>query len=100
MKAKREKEKKPSWGQRLRQAVSEMDVPVYAMFDVPCIELVGDGRLLIERHHGILEYSGECIRVAARDMSLCITGVNLQLQAMTQSEIAVTGRIASIEMQR
>ena len=100
VKAKQDKEKKPSWSEQVRRAILEMDMPAYAMLDVPRIELTGDGRLLIERHHGILEYSGECIRVAARGMSVRITGMDLQLQAMTQSEISVTGCIASVELQR
>ena len=84
----------------MRQAVAEMDVQAYALLDVPRIELTGSGRLLIERHHGVLEYSEECIRVAARDMTIRVTGMELQLRTMTQTEIAVTGLIASVELQR
>ena len=84
----------------MRQAVAEMDVPAYALLDVPRIELTGSGQLLIERHHGVLEYSEECIRVAARDMTIRVTGMELQLRTMTQTEIAVTGLIASVELQR
>lgn len=97
---KRDKEQKVPWREQVRQAVAEMDVPAYALLDVPRIELTGSGQLLIERHHGVLEYSEECIRVAARDMTIRVTGMELQLRTMTQTEIAVTGLIASVELQR
>ena len=97
---KRDKEQKTSWREQVRQAVVEMDLPAYALLDVPRIELTGGGQLLIERHHGILEYSTECIRVAANGMTLRITGMDLQLRAMTHNEIAVVGVIASVELQR
>ena len=97
---KRDKGQKVPWREQVRQAVAEMDVPAYALLDVPRIELTGSGQLLIERHHGVLEYSEECIRVAARDMATRVTGMELQLRTMTQTEIAVTGLIASVELQR
>lgn len=97
---KRDKEQKLPWREQVRQAVIEMDIPAYAMMDVPRIELTGGGQLLIERHHGILEYGTECIRIAAKGMTLRITGMDLQLRAMTHNEIAVVGVIASVELQR
>ena len=100
MKEKRDKEKKLSWHEQVRQTVLEMDMPAYALMDVPRLEMTGDGQLLIERHHGVLEYSEECVRVAAHGMTLRVTGAGLQLQSMTQNEIAVTGPIFSIELQR
>ena len=97
---KEKREKKPTYREQIERAVLEMDMPAYALLDVPRIELTGDGRLLIERHHGILEYGDTCIRVAARGMAIGISGTGLQLQAMTRSEISVTGEISAVELHR
>ena len=97
---KRDSGNKVHWREQVRQAMLEMDAPAYALLDVPRIELTGGGQLLIERHHGVLEYSEECIRVAARGMAIRVTGMDLQLRTMTKTEITVTGLIASVELQR
>lgn len=98
MKETRANGEKSSYRERVWRTVMELDMPVYAVFDVPRIELTGDGRLLVERHHGILEYGGECIRIAAKGLVIRITGMDLCLQAMNQNEISVTGLIAGIEL--
>lgn len=100
MKQKREKEHPASWREQIRQAVTEMDVPAYAFMDVPRIEMTGSGRLLMERHHGIVEYGEQRIRIAARGMTVCITGRRLQLQAMTHGEISVTGDIEAVQLNK
>ena len=89
---KRDSGNKVPWREQVRQAMLEMDAPAYALLDVPRIELTGGGQLL--------EYSEECIRVAARGMAIRVTGMDLQLRTMTKTEITVTGLIASVELQR
>ena len=64
----------------------------------PRLELTGGSRLLIEDHRGILEYTDSVLRVALRRGTLRVSGEGLQLTALTLRELAVSGRIRSIEL--
>ena len=99
-KQKKETGPKPGYRETVRRAVMEMDIPAYVLLDMPRLELTGDGRLLIERHHGILEYNDTCIRVASKEFVICITGMKLELEAMTSTELSISGMIGSIELRR
>ena len=47
---------------------------------------------------GVLRYSTEVIDIAAADMTVRITGRELQLLAMTDRELRISGTIAAIEL--
>ncbi|MBR3866996.1 MAG: YabP/YqfC family sporulation protein [Butyricicoccus sp.] len=64
----------------------------------PRLELTGGSRLLIEDHRGILEYTDTVLRVALRRGTITVVGEALQLTALTLRELAVSGRIRSIEL--
>ena len=65
---------------------------------LPRLELTGGSRLLIEDHRGILEYTDTVLRVALRRGTITVVGEELQLTALTLRELAVSGRIRSIEL--
>ena len=52
----------------------------------------------MEQHRGVLRYSTEVIDIAAADMTVRITGRELQLLAMTDRELRISGTIAAIEL--
>ena len=64
------------------------------------IELIGEGRVLIEGHHGVIEYGEEKICVKTRSMVVEIIGCNLKLSNMTSNKLIVTGEISSVQLQR
>lgn len=63
----------------------------------PRIEIMGDRRVLIENHKGILEYGDTLMRINCGKMIVRIVGTELELRALSLSELAVTGKIASVE---
>lgn len=63
---------------------------------VPRIEILGDRRVLVENHKGILEYGDTLMRINCGKMVVRITGADLVLKALSLSELAVTGKIASV----
>ena len=65
---------------------------------LPRIELTGNSRLLIEEHRGILEYTDRVLKAALRQGTVRVTGEGLQLTALTLREVAVSGRIRSVEL--
>jgi sporulation protein YqfC len=65
---------------------------------LPRLELTGGSRLLIEDHRGILEYTDTVLKAALRHGAVRVTGEELQLTALTLREVAVGGRIRTIEL--
>ena len=58
----------------------------------------GDRQFYMEQHRGVLRYSTEVIDIAAANMMVRITGRELQLLAMTDRELRISGTIAAIEL--
>ena len=61
-----------------------------------CLSAVGNRRLLIENHRGVLAYTEEEIRVGSERGQLVLRGGGLHLSAMDRSELLVAGRLQSI----
>lgn len=64
----------------------------------PRIEILGDRRVSIENHEGILEYGQEVMRIRCSRMVVKISGEGLELRNVTLTELAVTGKIISVEL--
>lgn len=77
-----------------------MDLPTESMPGQPLVELVGEGRVLIENHCGVTEYSCSEIRARVKYGQLCVSGSGLQLACMTKHQLVITGQIDSISLLR
>ncbi|MBR3292821.1 MAG: YabP/YqfC family sporulation protein [Oscillospiraceae bacterium] len=74
-----------------------LQLPEEAISGAVKLTAVGDRRLLIEQHKGLLEYSGETIRVSTGRGQIVLHGANLEMDAMNQTELLVCGRLQSLE---
>ena len=79
------------------EVMDRLDLPGEAA-GVGRMELVGDRQFYMEQHRGVLRYSTEVIDIAAANMMVRITGRELQLLAMTDRELRISGTIAAIEL--
>lgn len=73
------------------------DLPGEAAVGVPRVTVTGHSRAHIENHRGLLEYSGELIAVNVRDMTVKIRGEGLEIAAMSDMELVLTGNIYGVE---
>ena len=64
------------------------------------IEIVEDGRVLIENHFGVVAYSQECISVKVKYGCVHICGHRLEIMRMTKDQLVIFGRISQIMLQR
>ena len=80
------------------EVMDRLDLPGELAAGVGRMELVGDRQFYMEQHRGVLRYSTEVIDIAAADMTVRITGRELQLLAMTDRELRISGTIAAIEL--
>jgi len=84
-------------GRLLIKAAEAFSLPEETMPGVSRLTVVGSGRVLIENQKGLLSYGREEITVNAGRMIIKLTGTGLELSAMTDLEMVVTGEIARIE---
>ncbi len=64
------------------------------------VELLGQGRVLVEGHRGVREYSRERIGVKVSYGILCVCGSGLELRCMTREKLIIAGRIDGITLNR
>lgn len=83
----------------LARAADQFGVGAGAVLDMPELQCTPRG-VLIERCHGVLEYTEQRIRVAGKDIIVQICGMDLKLTSMSDGEMNIRGRIASIEFIR
>ena len=83
----------------LERTARLLDLPADVVAGVPRVELTGDGELRMENHRGILDYSSEEIHVSGGKLAVRVLGENLELRAMSRTELLITGRIRAVELE-
>ncbi|MCG0277556.1 MAG: sporulation protein YqfC [Thermanaeromonas sp.] len=76
---------------------SFLDLPQEAVCDWPRLTLIGNSRLLLENHRGVVTYESGLLRVNATLGQLEITGKDLKLKVLRPDAMAVEGSIKSIK---
>ena len=65
---------------------------------LPIVELVGQSRLLIENHQGVLSYSNNEIQIKVCYGCVIVTGEKLQLMEMSRVKLVICGRIDGLQI--
>lgn len=87
-------------GQSLSAWVCRMlDIQAESFSKAPRVTLSGSGRVLIEGHHGLLDYGREQVTAARAGGRIQIKGEGLRLEAMNRRELLVSGQIWAVEME-
>ena len=85
-------------GREILEKASEIfDIPGEAAAGLPRVTITGTARAHVENHRGLLEYSTERIAVNAGRTVIKINGRELELAAMSDMELVITGTIISVE---
>lgn len=69
-----------------------------AMPGVPLVEIVGQRRVLIEKHCGVMAYSSVEICAKVKYGLVCVCGNSLQLAKMTKEQLVIIGQIEQIKL--
>lgn len=80
-----------------RNLAEILELPKDIILDLPKIIMIGNLQIYIENHKGILEYTGEKIRVNTKNGVLRIMGKNLMLKNIVTEEIIIVGEINQVE---
>lgn len=73
-----------------------LEMPGDVMLDLPKITMVGDIKLYIENHRGVIEYSTAGVRISLMEGELAVAGEGLVLRNVLPDEICVEGKIKSL----
>ena len=68
--------------------------------NVAIAELVGDRRVVIENHKGIVKYEKDSICVHVDFGVLSVSGETLSLTQMTRERLVISGNIRSVDLSR
>ena len=79
------------------RAADAFDLPGEVLLDLPRITVTGGGRVMVENHQGLMDYSDQLIVVAGGRVTLKIIGDGLELRAMTAEALLITGNVFSVE---
>ena len=94
------KDRRKKWKRQIQQQFSNiLEIPKDIMLDLPKVVLVGNIQVFVENHKGIVEYGDEVIRVKVNEGEIAIRGENLVLRNILPDEIAVEGKITSVNYQ-
>lgn len=83
-----------------RQILDQADLTEEAVPGDTLVELMGDGRVLIERHRGVTQYCGEHIQVRTGFGAVSVLGCSLRLRLMTDEKLVIAGQIDDIRLVR
>ena len=78
-------------------AAELFDLPPDLVAGLPHMEMLGDRYFYMERHKGILSYSGEEIDVNGEAMIVRVYGQGLELTSMTGDALRIRGNISRVE---
>ena len=83
------------WAGRITGALG---VPPEVAFDLPKTTLIGNERLQIQNHRGVVEYTSRRIRVRSREGEIVVTGTRLRIGSIFQDEMVIEGNIMHIDL--
>lgn len=84
--------------ERKRPITELLDLPAEVVPGVPRLTLSGGSEVLVENHGGLRSYTRDLIEVRGRNMILQIRGEDLELAAMTKTDIVIRGIIVAVEL--
>ena len=87
-------------GNFIDRVILRADLPGERAPGVPLVEIVGDGRVLIENHFGVTSYGCNEICVKVRFGHLRIFGTCLELARMSNQQLVITGKLEGISILR
>lgn len=81
----------------LNGAAELFDLPPDLVAGLPHIEVVGSTHFYMERHKGILSYSGAEIDINGETCIVRVFGEDLELMSMTGDQLRIKGTITRVE---
>lgn len=85
-------------GRRVRPVMEALSLPEDVLPGTVRLTVLGQGEVLCENHRSIAEVTQTCIRLAAADGLICVSGTRLALCDVRRASACIRGNIARIEL--
>lgn len=91
------KKKREAEKQTYLEALStNLNLPADILAGAPILTVTGNRQLCLENYKGIIEYTGNLIRVQAKSCRIHIEGTGLNIDYFTDDEMRISGRVKEI----
>jgi len=80
----------------IRRVTGALELPKETALNLPVITMTGAEELLIENYRGLVEYTGELVRIYAGAFTVRVEGTGLVLARVAAEFITVCGRITNV----
>lgn len=81
----------------LESLSQNLKLPADVLTCAPILTVTGTNQLCLENYKGIIEYTGEIIRIQTKNCRIHIVGKNLNIDYFTDDEMRISGRINRVE---
>lgn len=82
----------------MRQMADHAELTDEVLPGQPVVELLGEGRVLVEGHKGVAAYSDQEIVVKTKLGVVKIAGCNLKLTNMCTHRLVITGSVSCVHL--
>lgn len=83
----------------LKMSITDaLELPLDVAMDLPKIIIIGNIKINITNHKGIIEYTKELIRINSKIGMIKIVGNSLEIKNVLMEEIIINGSIDKIEI--
>jgi len=83
---------------KLKEALADaLELPRDVALDLPRLTFIGNLQVSIENHRGLIEYTGERVRVGMNVGQVIITGTDLVISFVRDEDLLVTGKLRAIQ---
>ncbi|NLJ33542.1 MAG: sporulation protein YqfC [Firmicutes bacterium] len=72
------------------------ELPKDILLDLPRITLLGNLRLVIENHRGLIQYDSVKIRVCLEKGEVVLSGDDLHISMISKEEIVIDGQLKGV----
>lgn len=76
--------------------VDALELPSDISLNLPRIVIIGNIKLYVENHRGIIEYTSNLVRLNLGELELVVDGENLILGNISHDEITIEGYLKKI----
>ncbi|WP_199618746.1 sporulation protein YqfC [Paenibacillus alkalitolerans] len=74
-----------------------LDLPQDVIFDLPRVTMIGNMQLYVENHRGVLQFTGEYLKLALSQGSMEVYGQQLSIRTILPEEMFIEGIIREVK---
>ncbi len=82
----------------MERMAAAFELPIDAALGALRVEILSGREVLIENHHGLLEFEEDLVCINSSGHIVKINGNKLRIVAMNASQLRISGKVISVEL--